>query len=149
MKTIQFNSEKLAPVVYQPEKIVIQRTYSIRDTNCTIRLILRFIQWIAWVTFWTTGAWRLNTKAANLCSRKNTRFNATVFDAKMLKGRSQENRDRREEWKIKEAEGLDPLFPHKIECNFKNKQQNRGLGNTSHVNRMFDGVNAGRRGYPR
>ena len=50
---------------------------------------------------------------------------------------------------MKEAEGLDPLFPHKIECNFKNKQQNRGLGNTSHVNRMFDAVNAGRRGYSR
>jgi len=74
---------------------------------------------------------------------------STVFDAKMLKGRSQENRDRREECKMKEAEGLDPLFPHKIECNFKNKQQNRGLGNTSHVNRMFDGVNAWRRGYSR
>ena len=29
---------------------------------------------------------------------------------------------------MKEAEGLDPLFPLKIECNFKNKQQNRGLG---------------------
>ena len=45
--------------------------------------------------------------------------------------------------------GLDPLFPHKIECNFKNKQQIRVLGNTSNVNSMFDGVNAGRRGYSR
>ena len=45
--------------------------------------------------------------------------------------------------------GLDPLFPHKIGCNFKNKQQNRVLGNTSNVNSMFDGVNAGRRGYSR
>ena len=74
---------------------------------------------------------------------------STVFDAKMLKGRSQENRDRRVECKMEETEGLDPLFPSKIECNFKNKQQNRGLGNTSHVNRMFCGVNAGRRGYSR
>ena len=74
---------------------------------------------------------------------------STGCDTKMLKGRSQENRDRREECKMEQAGGLDPLFPHKIECNFKNKQQNRGLGNMSHVNRMFDGVNAGRRGYSR
>ena len=74
---------------------------------------------------------------------------STVFDAKMLKGGSQEKRDRREECKMEEAEGLDPLFPYKIECNFKNKEQNRGLGNTSHVNRMFDGINAGRKGYSR
>ena len=74
---------------------------------------------------------------------------STVFDGKMLKGRSQENRDRRVECKMEEAEGLDPLFPSKIECNFKNKQRNGGLGNTSNVNRMFDGVNAGRRGYSR
>ena len=68
---------------------------------------------------------------------------STVFDGKMLKGRSQENRDRRVECKMEEA------FPSKIECNFKNKQRNGGLGNTSNVNRMFDGVNAGRRGYSR
>ena len=74
---------------------------------------------------------------------------STVFVAKMLKGGSQEKWDRREESKMEEAEGLDPLFPHKIECNFINKQQNRVLGNTSNVNSMFDGVNAGRRGYSR
>ena len=44
---------------------------------------------------------------------------STVFVAKMLKGRSQEKWDRREECKMEEAEGLDPLFPHKIECILK------------------------------
>ena len=42
---------------------------------------------------------------------------STVFVAKMLKRGSQEKRDRREEGKMEEAGGLDPLFPSKIECN--------------------------------
>ena len=39
---------------------------------------------------------------------------STVFAAKMLKGGSQEKRDRREEGKMEEAKGQDPLFPSKI-----------------------------------
>ena len=42
---------------------------------------------------------------------------STVFVAKMLKRGSQEKRDRREEGKMEEAGGLDPMFPSKIECN--------------------------------
>ena len=74
----------------------------------------------------------------------------TVFDAKMLTGGSQEKKE--PERGMQDGgggSGLDPLFPHKIGCNFKNKQQIRVLGNTSNVNIMFDGVNAGRRGYSR
>ena len=40
-----------------------------------------------------------------------------VFDATILKRGSQEKRNPREECKMEEAGGLDPLFSPKIECN--------------------------------
>ena len=60
-----------------------------------------------------TGPWRLNTKAANLFSRKKIHvLMSTVFDAKMLKGISQEKKVRREECKMGEAGAVwAPCFP--------------------------------------
>ena len=53
-------------------------------------------------------------KGSKFVFQENTRFNVNVFVAKMLKGGSQEKRDRREEFKMEEAGAVwTPCFPPK------------------------------------